>query len=296
MIGYPISQADLEESIENAKRGWIQKAKERTEDFRSKGYYGETSPFWSEIKPVYMELQGNCKCAYCERKLESIGYGKIEQDIEHFRPKGKIKAWKIPKSLKDDGIVFTEVPDVKHGYYLLPYHPFNYISACKPCNSALKKNYFPIAGVYSFDGEDPIDLMKEKPYLIYPIGDFDSHPEKLIGFYGISPQAISSDKYERARAKVTIEFFKLDSMSKRENLLQERACIIILLHPQLEKLADGNASDEDKADAEIIINNSISSNSPHTNCARSFKKLFENNRAEAKNIYKYSVQFIKSGS
>lgn len=88
---------------------------------------------------VSMELQGNCKCAYCERKLESIPFGTIEQDVEHFRPKGGVKSWEMPQWLKDQGIEATQVPHEGPGYYLLPYHPFNYAASCKPCNSRLRR-------------------------------------------------------------------------------------------------------------------------------------------------------------
>ena len=40
---------------------------------------------WSETKQVYIELQ-HSKCAFCEKPLE----GRIEQDVEHFRPKGEV--------------------------------------------------------------------------------------------------------------------------------------------------------------------------------------------------------------
>ena len=108
-----------------------------------------------------MKLQGESKCAYCERKLESSDYGKIEQDVEHFRPKKMVREWQMPKRLKELGIAAMKVPNDDRGYFLLPYHPFNYAATCKPCNSALKKNYFPIAGDYELTNEDPVDLLKE---------------------------------------------------------------------------------------------------------------------------------------
>jgi hypothetical protein len=188
------------------------------------------------------KLQGECKCAYCERKLESIDYGKGEQDVEHFRPKSSVKAWRVPKALKDQGIVTTDVSNAGGGYYLLSYHPFNYAAACKPCNSALKRDYFPVAGSYDVTGEDPAALLNENPYLIYPLGDFDEAPEDLIRFYGVSPQPTASSGHNRARALVTIVFFKLDDTEKRKNLFRERAMVIVALHPQLEKAvtsADG---------------------------------------------------------
>jgi hypothetical protein len=290
MIDYPISKPDLEMLIEHEVPGWLQKARERTEKFRTAGRYQESSSIWSDVKPVYMKLQGESKCAYCERKLESSDYGKIEQDVEHFRPKKMVREWQMPKRLKELGIAAMKAPNDDRGYFLLPYHPFNYSAACKPCNSALKKNYFPIAGDYELTNEDPVDLLKEKPFLIYPIGNFDEAPEDLIRFHGVSPQAVAISGHQLARALVTIEFFKLDDFSKRKNLFRERAVIIIALHPQLEKSADG----ADAAEALQIVERFTSSKAPHTNCARSFRHLFESNRTEAKAIFERAVQLLIS--
>lgn len=295
MIGYTISRADLESQIEAEVPGWLQRAEERTEEFREQGYYNESSSIWSEVKSVYMKLQGDCKCAYCERKMESTDYGRIEQDVEHFRPKKKVKEWKIPKQLKDQGINVTDIPNEDHGYYLLPYHLLNYLASCKPCNSALKKNYFPISDEYDLHGEDPNDLLEENPYLIYPIGDFDEAPENLIRFHGLSPQAVANNGYRRARALVTIEFFKLDDTDGRKNLYLERARIIVALYPQLRILANG-ATGVEGANAQRVVNVYLESKAPHTNCARSFKILFDTDQTEANAIFNGALDLLTSSS
>ncbi|HEY1663179.1 MAG TPA: hypothetical protein VGI03_12235 [Verrucomicrobiae bacterium] len=293
MIAYRITKTQLEALIESETPGWLQKAAVRTAVFRQKGYYEEKSTIWGEVKGVYMRLQGNCKCAYCERKLESIDLGKVEQDVEHFRPKGGIRAWKLPKSLTNRGVMATAVPAEGRGYFLLPYHPFNYSAACKPCNSALKKDFFPIAGKYDLDGDDPTKLTKEKPFLICPVGDFDVPAENLIQFHGVSPQPVATNGHDRERALVTIEFFKLDDTAKRKNLLRERAAIILAIYPQLEKLANG-ATGFEKTDAQQIVNGFSSTTSAHTNCVRSFKALFERDRDEAKEVFDQAVKLITS--
>jgi hypothetical protein len=299
MIGYRISRAQLEALIDaeapgrGANPSWLQRAATRTAGFRNKGFYEEDSSIWSEVKVVYMRLQGGCKCAYCERKLEATDLGKVEQDVEHFRPKGSVKAWKAPKALTNQGIVFTAAPPPGKGYYLLPYHPFNYSAACKPCNSSLKKDFFPIAGAYDLNGDDPVKLKKEKPYLICPVGDFDDPPEDLIKFHGVSPQAVAANGHDRARALVTIQFFRLDDEAKRKNLLRERAVIIIALHPQLEKLADG-ATANVKTEAQKVVDGFTAPTAPHTNCARSFNKLFKSDRAEAKAVFDRALSLITS--
>ncbi|MBM4039613.1 MAG: hypothetical protein FJ290_13985 [Planctomycetes bacterium] len=294
MIGYPISRKELDKRITEAAPNWLQDAAKRTAGFRKKGRYGEKSPNWSVVKPVYMKLQGNCKCAYCERKLESITYGKGEQDVEHFRPKSRVRAWAMPKSLTGQGFAATPVPNADHGYYLLPYHPFNYSVACKPCNSALKSDRFPIAGQYHLKGGEPKALLKEKPYLIYPLGDFDDDPEDLIRFRGVSPQPVFASGHRRARALVTIEFFDLDNVETRKNLVRERAAIIVALYPQLETLQSGAAAA--KAQAGRFVAGFTSPNSAHTNCARSYERLYAADRPKAKAAFDLAAQLIASTS
>lgn len=292
MIGYRISLKDLEGLIEKEKPGWLGRAKLRTKDFKHKGFYEEASSMWSEVKPVYMRLQGDSKCVYCERKLESIDLGKGEQDVEHFRPKGNVAAWKAPKSLADNGISFAAVAK-QGGYFLLPYHPFNYSATCKPCNSALKKDYFPIAGKYALKGRDPKKLLTEKPYLVYPIGNFDNDPRALIRFHGTSPQPVAASGHKRDRALVTIEFFRLDDATKRKNLIRERAILIIGLLPQLEKLKS-KAPAAEKKKAKDVVKGFTLPNSPHTNCAESFRELFDKDPVEAKDVFNRAVKFILS--
>lgn len=101
MIGYAITQDALEKRVEAEAPGWLKKAAERTAQFKKDGCYSEKKGIWSAVKPVYMRLQGESKCAYCERKLESEYYGKGEQDVEHFRPKKNVRPWKLPKSRKN---------------------------------------------------------------------------------------------------------------------------------------------------------------------------------------------------
>ena len=295
MIGYPVSGEKLKALIEADQPGWLKKVADRTKAFRKKGTYSEKSSIWSSVKPVYMKLQGDSKCAYCERKMESIEYGRGEQDVEHFRPKGNVREWALPAYLSAKGIKAASAPKKKGGYYLLPYHPFNYAAACKPCNSVLKSDYFPIAGKYNLKGDDPSALTGEKPFLIYPIGDFDESPEKLIQFHGVSPQAVAKSGHKRNRALVTIEFFKLDDAVKRKNLLLDRATVIVGLYPQLEKVA-GGANGSDRSIAEKLIDSFASPKGRHSNCARSFRTLFDQNRSEAKALYESAVTFITSSS
>lgn len=293
MIRYSISRAQLQKLIEEEKPGWLDRAKQKTKDFKAAGAYSETSSIWSEVKPVYMRLQGQSKCIYCERKLESETLGKGEQDVEHFRPKGSVRAWKGSTGLSKAGVVITPPPKAAPGYHLLPYDIFNYSASCKPCNSALKSDCFPVAGTYDFNGATPETLVGEKPLLIYPLGDFDSDPQKLIGFHGVSPMALATKGIDQHRALVTIEFFKLDDFEVRKNLVRERALIILVLFPQLEVLASSGGQ---KTAAREIIDACVSDNAPHANCARSFIQLHAHDRAEAEAVCDQALAFMKASS
>jgi hypothetical protein len=290
MIGYRVSQNELEELIKTHDAKWLGQAATRTTRFKKKKKYEESSSIWSRVKVVYMRLQGNSKCAYCERQLESETFGKIEQDVEHFRPKASVRTWDLPMSFAVSGIKITAVPKSKRGYYLLPYHPFNYAAACKPCNSALKSDCFPIAGKYTLNGSDPAALRSEKPLLIYPIGDFDDAPEDLIEFHAASPRAVAKRGYPKARAMVTIEFFKLDDVETRGNLVLDRARLLIALYPQLVKSAAGSAG------AQALVNRLTASSAPHANCTRSLQRLVQANPAEAARVEAEATALILSKS
>lgn len=282
MIRYDISYDELANRITEHKASWLRRARERTETFIEKKKYTESSSIWSEIKSVYMDLQHN-KCAFCERQLEGTEVGLIEQDVEHFRPKKMIKPWKV--TVED--IQFTPTP-AKGGYYKLPYHLFNYTASCKPCNSTLKRNYFPVDGSYNLKGAEPSALnTNERPYLIYPISDIDTDPAELIKFNGISPYAASAVRHLKNRALVTIEFFKLDDPVKRKSLLKERALIILALWGVL---------NSDDVNAQSAVNKFKSNASPHANCARCFIDLFETNQGQAEVFYQGVLSYFLTSS
>ncbi|QBP77578.1 hypothetical protein E2K99_22430 [Herbaspirillum huttiense] len=291
MIGYKISYKDLKARVDAHSPSWMARASTRTAGFISAGKYEETASIWSEIKSVYMRLQGEGKCIFCERKLESEQYGKGEQDVEHFRPKGRVRAWKVPASLKAQGVKITNPGLAASGYYRLPYHLFNYGVACKPCNSALKSDCFPIARTYDFDGDDPDALLSELPLLIYPIGDFDNNPEDLIEFAGASPHPIQVSGYGRDRAQTTIEFFALADTDARKNLFRERAIILIALWGQLEA-----AKSSTNTKAVEAVRAFQSENSAHANCARSFVRLYKANRSAAEGHFNAALDFVIASS
>lgn len=272
MIGYPHTLQELRDGIEASVPGWLARAKTRTEACEAASEH-VGSPFWSEVKDFYRNLQGEHKCAFCERKLPSGGIGAYEHDIEHFRPKGRVKSWPAPDWLDD--VTFIEPPDPNTGFYLLAYHPLNYSVACKACNEGLKKDFFPIEGTYKLDSKSPPGLATEKPLLIYPLAPTGAKPEDLIVFNGAVPMAAKADGYDNRRARVTIAFFRLGDADERKDIIVERSKIIISLKMLLQTSLSPAASAADKADALDLIAAYISDKASHANCARCFKQLYE---------------------
>src|SRR5262245_18800731 len=101
-----------------------------------------------------MELQGENKCIYCERKFGSVATSTVEHDLEHFRPTSHVAAWAVPESLQKLGVKVTQPAADNTGYYLLPYNLDNYSSSCKTCNTFYKLDRFPVA--FFFQAEDGI--------------------------------------------------------------------------------------------------------------------------------------------
>ncbi len=293
MIQYSISKNELENLIEQAHPGWLERANLRTGIFKELGYYNEDSSIWSEIKVVFMKLQ-HSKCAYCERQLESENFGSIEHDLEHFRPKKKAKPWILNKSLKKAGVTLTDPENGKAdpGYHLLAYNPLNYCTSCKTCNSSLKRDCFPIEGVRSPIGDDPVELKSEGPLLVNPVGDFDHDPVSLINFYGLSPKTCGDSPYKRRRGLVSIVFFRLDDQ-RRKYLFRERAEIITTLFSFLES-ANKEINQNEKKVWEDLIKFKTKPSAPHTNCAQSFCELYHRDRADAKEVFRLATAYLNS--
>jgi hypothetical protein len=194
MTRVQVTAAKLTQLIKAHKPNWLKRAREQTKALEDGMANTEFPSLWSEIKKVYVKLQGGGvrgKCAYCEKWLEA---DEIEHDVEHFRPKAKVSHWNVPESVKQElaaARIKVKQPDSgdEPGYRLLAYHPFNYATACKRCNSVLKGSLFPIKGRRRTDAKDPATLKSEGAFLIYPIGSIDDDPEDLIEFVGVSPQA-----------------------------------------------------------------------------------------------------------
>lgn len=281
MIRHPVTLEELRSRVEAESPGWLDLAAERTEQLRRAGRYDEETGAWSRIKAVYMRLQ-HFKCAYCERRLASEDFGgAIEHDLEHYRPKGPVPAWPSERIAAERGISYrfatgTPFPE---GYYLLAYHVLNYATACKKCNSPLKASFFPVAGPRVVQSDDPASLREEKPFLLYPLGDLDEDPEEILTFDGINPVPLVQRGLRSRRARVTIDFFELD---EREELWRGRAEAIVGLFIALEALRQGDESLRERAARAIAV--LLSPAAEHTNCARSFRELYDRDRSRAAEI------------
>lgn len=289
MIRYDIDLGRLEALVDDHKPGWRTRAEDRTNTFSEKGKYEEKSSIWGEVKAVFMELQGEAKCCFCERKCDG-GYSQYELDLEHYRPKRRVRKWACPRDLVAMGVYLTVPPAKNNGYYLLSYHLLNYGAACKPCNTGLKRDYFPISGSYNFSETDPRNMKAEQPWLLNPIGRLDVDPEDVLSFHGLLPRSHSEDPHLRLRGLVTIDFFGLDDVIGRKDLMRQRAWVIVFLHQELLK-----ASKEDR-EAAAQVTRMVAPTAEHANCARSFERLFHSNRTKADEVAYSVYKFLLSGS
>ncbi len=295
MIRYQTTLTELENKIDHEKPLWRGNAISATQYFTNNGRYSEypadtnaPSPFWVQVKWVYLELQRR-KCAYCERQPSSWAG---DYAIEHFRPKGRIDGWPANASPRRANFAYVRFDSQATGYYLLVYHPLNYAAACAQCNTRLKRNFFPIAGLRDSNGSDPVTLFNvEKPYIIYPIGDHDDDPENLIQFNGTAPGSNPLlSTHDQRRAAVTIELFELDV---REDLCRERAEVLDGLIDDLEDVQT-HPDVHRRTKAAKAIRRAQSKGSKHSNCAKCFVALYRIDPARAKRYANRATQYLNS--
>jgi hypothetical protein len=289
MLRYRVTEAELRARVGEQKAGWLETAVLRTGHFKQVRKYDETEGSWSQIKDVYVELQHN-KCAYCERKLAHSMYGLIDHDVEHFRPKSRVTKW--PPKKRNLKYTFDVGDEWAEGYYELAYNLFNYATACKPCNTVLKGNYFPISGPRGPQSGDIVQLNKtERPFLIYPVGSIDVDPETLITFEGIMPIPVGKGTSVKARrGRVTIDFFDLEG---REDLREERAQIIDALFLMLE-LARTHPDASMRQHAHDSAVDAKHEAAAHASCARAFYALYERDYTRARLVWEAAHAFVRS--
>lgn len=284
MIRIDITQNELLTEIRARSSQWLDSAKKTRELNKSARKYEVSKPNWSDIKGAYIKIQKG-RCAYCERELTiDEREGGHEWDVEHFRPKSSVRAWPTPKIREERGINY-DLPNSTSstaGYYLLSHHPLNYVVSCKICNSKLKGSYFPVNNApRQIHEDDPSKMSDEGALLVYPLGDLDDDPEDLIGIPGFVPQVTASTDDKKLRARVTIDFFDL---AGRPTLIRQRATAITHLANNLEFRDLPGMPQRVVRRAERVIDALLKGLHPHTNCARSFKRLYDTDKAEAERI------------
>ena len=289
MIRYEVTKAKLDADITATDASWFADTAAVLASLPDPPKSSDFKPLWSNIKQLYIDLQ-NSKCCFCEKPLE----GKIEQDVEHFRPKAEVKPWPVPAKLAAEGIAVQQPTDgsSEDGYSQLAYQPFNYAMSCKTCNSTLKKNLFPIEGARDSGSVDPSKMKSEKALLIYPIGDFDTDPMDLIEFDALSPVPKKASGYGRRRAMVTIDIFRLD---RRRDLMKQRAYLVRLLYLELEGQTNA-ATAALRAKHQKAIDALTSPEAPFTNCMNCFAELYSADPAHAGDIADECLKFMKTKS
>ena len=270
MLSYPIAVRELCRRIDEAlpatrnrggtlrkggRESWRKRALIEYRKVRASGKFPEDAePIWNELKPVFAQLQGDggsrVKCAYCERYLPIGKSGLPDGDIDHFRPKSH--------------------------YYLLAYHPRNYVLACRVCNQIYKRDSFPIRGPRASNTKRPRDLDAEQAYLVHPLETRDTNLEDIIGFNGILAKSIAdTGSREESRANTMIEIFALN---ERDDLRRERAKAISLIYQ-----AKTTSHPEDRV-VQAILSRANNRFEEHLNCVQSFLKLWQSDPDYAKQI------------
>lgn len=299
MIRHRITKRELLDAIDHERPGWRDRADSRIDELEALATWADRGRIWTDIKGVYMRLQGHT-CGFCQRRLEWSAWGNVEHDVEHYRPKARADGWPTPQMRDEWGIEVrsddgrTDVTDrlaaddADPGYYLLAYNPENYLVACKTCNTALKRNWFPVSRDRITGQRDVRDLRAERPYLPYPIGSSDRHdPEELITFVGIAPVAAASRGFKKRRGEVTIRFFQLDT---REGLLLERAEVLLALH--LAMLLVDDPDPLVAAVADRAVERLVDPRSAHSSCARAHHDRLLNDPAMARAIIGRVVEWL----
>lgn len=290
MIRYPVPSGGVQALVAAHDPTWAARAAARASAIGQAGRFNEKSSIWGEVKLVYMRLQ-HFKCAFCERPLAREQVGSIEHDLEHFRPKGAVRLWpRVKRGQAARTYPFSTGQAHASGYFWLAYEIGNYAASCKPCNTILKSDHFPIAGHRGASGAAIHVLDRtEKPFLVYPIGDGDDDPERLIAFDGIVAQAAARSGHRRRRAEVTIDFFQLNT---REELRHGRFHVLRSMFTAYD-VAQVHPDPARKAAALRSLDEAVAVTAPYAACARSFRHLLVSDPGKAWEIYLAAEAYLK---
>lgn len=296
MIRYAISPADLHDRIDTAVPGWRERAEAKTKTALMRGELSKADQIWGEVKGVYYEIQAG-KCIYCERRLPRLTEGSLESHVEHYRPKNQLRLWPSDDHLARRPAITLYLESIRNGaeggYLRLALDPDNYGLACATCNSPYKHDYFPIAGEPETESRDRLTLdQKERPLLLFPLGESSDEPDELFDFAGVQIQVRPGLDSERwLRANVTIDLLELDT---RDDLLQLRALVISALWPRLETVRT-TGSEVERARAAGFIQTLTSARSHQVACARSFVALYHTDQDRARAIAEQIEQAPETG-
>lgn len=165
------------------------------------------------------------KCGYCEVDVWAVD--RFKGDVEHYRPKGRVDEL----IFNSDGTYRTK-KRFDRGYHWLAYDWRNYILSCNPCNSAHKKNLFPLE---ADPGEAPTQgaEIRERPLLLDPHGRRDPTKHLVFDHLGIVGPRKNS-KF----GKATIAVCGLD----RSALEKKRRRLAEVVKSNLDVFGNGNTS------------------------------------------------------
>ena len=210
----PVPRADL---ADPKWQSWCNEARQAMETLIRQYQPGDgvslQDRLYKEAKPFLLELFHH-KCAYCETVISSNQPG----DVEHYRPKGRIRddQGKIVK------IIHGNAEFDHPGYWWLAYNWGNLLPSCIDCNrrrrhggdniGAGKAEYFAVGGPRAASPGD--DLTKEQPLLLDP-GDEQYYPKQHFEF-----REDGTIKPITLEARYTVELLGLNL---RETLVAQRA-------------------------------------------------------------------------
>lgn len=193
---------------------WHQQAREAIVELERNYGHGEIEireELYAQAKPFLLAIF-DAKCAYCESVITSTQPG----DVEHYRPKGRIKEM-------NGTVVRMRGSQTEHpGYWWLCYEWRNLLPSCIDCNrrraqteegeQSGKADLFPIAGTRA---EKPTDSLEEEQALLLNPTEEIFDPEKHFEFMADGKIAPHSD-----RARTSCDLLGLNL---REKLVGQRA-------------------------------------------------------------------------
>lgn len=166
------------------------------------------------------------KCGYCEVDVWTVD--RFKGDVEHYRPKGRIDV----SVVRPDGSISTKVL-FPSGYHWLAYDWRNYILTCNPCNSAHKKNLFPVKHPPAAPPREGSEG-EEVPLLLNPFGRRDPIKHLLFDELGVVGPRRNS---EFGRATIMVCGLDRPALSKKRRKLAK------LVRRQLDVISDPAADD-----------------------------------------------------